>query len=96
MWYTLKVGKVSLSDELMIVTRFVCYCVHRRGEREEEKRKMIKFVLFVNKQGQTRLSQYYEFISVEERVTMEADIVRKCLSRNEDAVSSLHLVGYVQ
>ena len=48
---------------------------------------MIKFVLFVNKQGQTRLSQYYEFVSVEERATMEADIVRKCLSRNEEAVS---------
>ena len=49
---------------------------------------MIKFVLFVNKQGQTRLSQYYEYSSVEERVSMEADIVRKCLSRNEEAVSS--------
>lgn len=49
---------------------------------------MLKFVLFVNKQGQTRLSQYYDVVSVEERVTMEADIVRKCLSRSEDAVST--------
>ena len=43
-------------------------------------------MLLVNKQGQTRLSQYYEYISTEERVTTEADIVRKCLARNEDQV----------
>ena len=47
---------------------------------------MLKFVLLVNKQGQTRLSQYYEYVPVEERVTTEADIVRKCLARNEDSV----------
>ena len=47
---------------------------------------MIKFVLLVNKQGQTRLSQYYEYVPVEERVTTEADIVRKCLARNEEQV----------
>lgn len=50
---------------------------------------MLKFVLLVNKQGQTRVSQYYEYVPVEERVTTEADIVRKCLARSEDAVSSL-------
>ena len=49
--------------------------------------KMLKFVLLVNKQGQTRLSQYYEYVPVEERVTTEADIVRKCLARSEDSVS---------
>ena len=48
---------------------------------------MLKFVLLVNKQGQTRLSQYYSYVPVEERVVTEADIVRKCLSRSEDAVS---------
>ncbi len=53
---------------------------------------MIKFVLLVNKQGQTRLSQYYEYISVEERVTSEADIVRKCLARNEDQVITIMCV----
>lgn len=46
----------------------------------------MKFVLLVNKQGQTRLSQYYGYVPVEERVITEADIVRKCLSRSEDAV----------
>lgn len=49
---------------------------------------MIKFVLLVNKQGQTRLSQYYEPVSIEDRVIREADIVRKCLSRGEDQVSA--------
>lgn len=48
--------------------------------------KMLKFVLLVNKQGQTRLSQYFEYVPVEERVTTEADIVRKCLARSEDSV----------
>lgn len=46
----------------------------------------MKFVLLVNKQGQTRLSQYYEYVPVEERVTTEADIVRKCLARSEESV----------
>ena len=50
--------------------------------------KMLKFVLLVNKQGQTRLSQYYTYVPVEERVITEADIVRKCLSRSEEAVST--------
>ena len=45
-------------------------------------------MLLVNKQGQTRLSQYYEYVSTEERVTTEADIVRKCLARNEDQVGT--------
>ena len=49
---------------------------------------MLKFVLLVNKQGQTRLSQYYEYIPVEERVTTEADIVRKCLARKEEQVEA--------
>eukprot|EP01136_Pigoraptor_vietnamica_P018473 Opistho-1_new@64935 len=48
---------------------------------------MIKFVLLVNKQGQTRLSQYYEYTPVQERVNAEAEIIRKCLGRNENQCS---------
>ena len=44
---------------------------------------MIKFILMVNKQGQTRLAAYYEFLSIEERTALEAEIIRKCLSRTE-------------
>jgi AP-4 complex subunit sigma-1 len=30
----------------------------------------IKFVLLVNKQGQTRLAQYFSYLSIEERNTL--------------------------
>lgn len=50
---------------------------------------MIQFVLMVNKQGQTRLAQYYDFLSIQERVALEAEIIRKCLGRNESQVRSL-------
>lgn len=43
----------------------------------------IKFILMVNKQGQTRLAEYYEYQSIEERVALEAEIIRKCLARTE-------------
>ncbi|CEM05376.1 unnamed protein product [Vitrella brassicaformis CCMP3155] len=44
---------------------------------------MIKFILLVNKQGQTRLSQYYDYLSIPERVALEGELIRKCLSRTE-------------
>merc|ERR1712086_919483 len=44
---------------------------------------MIKFILMVNRQGQTRLAQYYEYMTVDERAATEAEIIRKCLARNE-------------
>ena len=37
----------------------------------------------VNKQGQTRLAKYYNDFSVRERVTLEGELIRKCLSRTE-------------
>jgi len=43
----------------------------------------IRFVLMVNKQGQTRLAQYYEYLTLEERRTLEGEIVRKCLARSD-------------
>ena len=43
---------------------------------------MIKFLLMVNKQGQTRLAKYYNEMTVRERTTLEGELVRKCLSRN--------------
>lgn len=46
----------------------------------------IRFVLMVNKQGQTRLAQYYEYLTLEERRALEGEIVRKCLARNEQQV----------
>lgn len=50
---------------------------------------MLKFILIVNKQGQTRFSNYYDSSEHDERAWMEAEIVRKCLSRNERQCSFL-------
>ncbi|CAL1154994.1 unnamed protein product [Cladocopium goreaui] len=55
---------------------------------------MIKFILMVNKQGQTRLAQYYEFLSVRERVTLEGELIRKCLSRSESQCSFVEYRDY--
>mmetsp|Transcript_28765 Transcript_28765/g.85936 ORF Transcript_28765/g.85936 Transcript_28765/m.85936 type:complete len:152 (+) Transcript_28765:181-636(+) len=54
----------------------------------------IRFVLMVNKQGQTRLSTYYEWLSMAERVALEAEIIRKCLSRSEFQCSFVEYRGY--
>lgn len=44
----------------------------------------IKFVLLVNKQGQTRLAKYTdETLSLYERRALEGEVVRKCLTRND-------------
>ena len=55
---------------------------------------MIKFVLMVNKVGQTRLAQYYDFLSVQERTLLEAEIIRKCLSRTEVQCSFMEYRNY--
>ena len=50
----------------------------------------LKFVLLVNKQGQTRLAKYSDqSMTVEERRVLEGEIVRKCLARAERQVSVL-------
>ncbi|KAM7403787.1 hypothetical protein PAMA_004291 [Pampus argenteus] len=48
---------------------------------------MIKFVLMVNRQGQTRLSRYYQPVELSRRAALEADVVRCCLSRKKDQCS---------
>lgn len=55
---------------------------------------MIKFLLMVNKQGQTRLAKYYNEMTVKERTTLEGELVRKCLSRNESLCSFIEYRGY--
>jgi hypothetical protein len=46
----------------------------------------IKFFLMVNRQGQTRVAQYYEHRDVTTRAADEAEIIRKCLARTEKQV----------
>lgn len=55
----------------------------------------IHFILMVNKQGQTRLSKYYNSFSVQERITLEGELIRKCLSRTENQVSQ-HKMGVIE
>ncbi|KAK9824391.1 hypothetical protein WJX72_009950 [[Myrmecia] bisecta] len=55
----------------------------------------IKFVLLVNKQGQTRLAKYTDQgMSVEERRALEGEIVRKCLARSEKQCSFIEHRNY--
>ncbi|XP_078153751.1 SNARE-like superfamily protein isoform X1 [Carex rostrata] len=54
----------------------------------------IRFVLFVNKQGQTRLAQYFEHLSIDERRALEGEIVRKCLARNDQQCSFVEHRNY--
>ena len=55
---------------------------------------MFKFFFLVNKQGQTRLAQYYDNTPADDRVVLEAEIVRKCLGRNEDKCSFFEMKGF--
>lgn len=47
----------------------------------------IRFILLVNKQGQTRLANYNESVPLEERRQIEGEIVRKCLARSDKQCS---------
>ncbi|KAK1443301.1 AP complex sigma like protein [Babesia gibsoni] len=55
---------------------------------------MIKFILMVNKQGQTRFSRYYEDLGVAEKCVLEGEIMRKCICRDETQSSFLHMRQY--
>ncbi|XP_058522286.1 AP-4 complex subunit sigma-1 isoform X2 [Ochotona princeps] len=48
---------------------------------------MIKFFLMVNKQGQTRLSKYYEHVEIHKRTLLETEVIKSCLSRSSDQCS---------
>uniref|UniRef100_A0A7S1KMP6 AP complex subunit sigma n=1 Tax=Percolomonas cosmopolitus TaxID=63605 RepID=A0A7S1KMP6_9EUKA len=53
----------------------------------------ISYILLVNKQGQTRLAQYTTFTPLKTRTTLEAEIIRRCLSRTEDQCAFLSYDG---
>ncbi|KAK5857879.1 hypothetical protein PBY51_011092 [Eleginops maclovinus] len=55
---------------------------------------MIKFVLMVNRQGQTRLSRYFQPVELSRRAALEADVVRCCLSRKKDQCSFVEYKDY--
>ena len=53
----------------------------------------IKFVLMVNKQGQTRLASYFSWYPIQERVALETEIIRRCLLRTEYQCSFIEYRG---
>ncbi len=57
----------------------------------------IKFILLVNKQGQTRLSKYFDTTRVpaagDARLLFEAEVVRKCLKRPDKDCNSVEHCG---
>jgi AP-4 complex subunit sigma-1 len=63
-------------------------------EEKNRKDKMIRYILLVNKQGQTRVAKYYEYIELDKRTALEGEIVRKCLSRNDSLCSILEYQNY--
>ncbi len=57
------------------------------GSQSYRVKMTIRFMLLVNKQGQTRLAKYTDQkLTVEERRVMEGEIVRKCLARSDKQV----------
>lgn len=54
----------------------------------------IKFLLMVNKQGQTRLAQYYDVLTIAEKNALEGEIIRKCLIRGESQCSFIEYQSY--
>ncbi|CAD7679963.1 unnamed protein product [Nyctereutes procyonoides] len=48
---------------------------------------MIKFFLMVNKQGQTRLSKYYEHVEINKRTLLETEVIKSCLSRSKNEMA---------
>ncbi len=55
---------------------------------------MDRWFSYSNKQGQTRLSSYYEWLDMQERVALESEIIRKCMSRSELQCSFVQYRGY--
>lgn len=41
----------------------------------------------VNKQGQTRLSKYYEHVDINKRTILETEVIKSCLSRSSEQCS---------
>uniref|UniRef100_A0A803NTZ4 AP complex mu/sigma subunit domain-containing protein n=1 Tax=Cannabis sativa TaxID=3483 RepID=A0A803NTZ4_CANSA len=77
----------SISSEVAVILCVKIYNCNLCVEEVKPSKMGIRFILMVNKQGQTRLAQYYEYLTLEERRALEGEIVRKCLARTEQQVS---------
>eukprot|EP01094_Clydonella_sp_ATCC50884_P008663 TRINITY_DN18235_c0_g1_i1.p1 TRINITY_DN18235_c0_g1~~TRINITY_DN18235_c0_g1_i1.p1 ORF type:complete len:146 (+),score=55.24 TRINITY_DN18235_c0_g1_i1:1-438(+) len=54
----------------------------------------IRYLLLVNRQGQTRLSKYYHENTARARAHTEAEIIRKCMSRPANVCSFFPYEGH--
>lgn len=59
-----------------------------------QEEKMIKFFLMVNKQGQTRLSKYYEHVEINKRTLLETEVIKSCLSRSNEQCSFIEFKDF--
>ncbi|XP_069049153.1 AP-4 complex subunit sigma-1 isoform X2 [Lepisosteus oculatus] len=77
----------------ILISHLLSVAVERRNfhtpreSRRSLQKNMIKFFLMVNKQGQTRLSKYYEHLDIQKRMYLEAEVIKNCLSRRKEECS---------
>ena len=73
-----------------------CYPIplHTQTNNINNNNKLTITIKHRNKQGQTRLSSYYEWLPMVERTAIESEIIRKCLSRSELQCSFVEYRGY--
>ena len=84
-------GCVKMMHFILMVNKQVCTC-HPWIWRNNQYHRYI----WSDTQGQTRLATYYKFLTIEERTALEAEIIRKCLSRTELQVCSLLKYSFLQ
>lgn len=63
-------------------------------ELKRSESEMIRFLLMVNRQGQTRLSRYYSDVDLKLRQSLETEVVQRCLSRAKDQCSFVQYQDY--
>lgn len=87
---------LHMSYDLVLAHRYIVYTheLLKRIPTRTFRGAMIKFVLMVNKMGQTRVSSYYDWMPIPERVALEAEVVRRCFSRSELQCSFFEFRGY--
>lgn len=83
----------SLLSRLHITAILLPYNLNNFWKNTGQETKMIKFFLMVNKQGQTRLSKYYEHVEIHKRTLLETEVIKSCLSRSSDQVRLQRLLS---
>jgi len=79
-FFSLNVKPLQFPTRVLLSQRGVV-----KNKKTKRQQMTIKFILLVNKQGQTRLAQYFtESLSSSEKRQLESEIVRKSLSRGSD------------